>query len=388
MIFVKNIKITLLAILVIFCILAVASANDLPEASGMPSSVPPENSRTSRNNSNIRTIYFPIMFYTPETSLGLGLAAITLFRGSRPAGADFPRLNIFGMYSFNNEYVFGISPEYVTRNQKYAFRLDASIRNGTSQFFGLGNNTSEDDSENFSLKTSSLGFTAYRRILRNLRMGVRAEYSSFSIYGLESGGMLSTAAAANGRHIAGTENSHRAGAGIIICFNNNRASLSPTQGTRLRLKYMYHSRNILSDYEYSYIKADFRRYITLSENYFFAYQILGEFINGTAPFMYLPKLGGQSLLRGITRGRYSDNILIAFQPELQRRISRNVKGVLFCGIGNVYRNVESIDLSRLHFSGGVGARLRIAQNPAINLRLDVGFSKDARGVYFGIMEAF
>jgi hypothetical protein len=330
---------------------------------------------------NTKTIFFPIAFYTPETSLGAGAAVMTLFGAGRAKGADYSSLNLFGMYSLNNEYALGIVPEYVTKNENYTFQIAARLRNSTEKFYGIGNESDVDDEEKFSMKEASLSATVYRKIFKNFRAGITARYGAFNVYDEKSGGIL------NNAHIAGTANSAMAGAGVKLSYSDCRKVFAPKNGTRFDAEYIYHSKSA-GDYEFSYIKADFRKYLPLSEKYTVSCQILGEFISGTAPFEFLPQLGGQSLLRGMPRGRYRDNILLAFQPELKRKISNVVTGIIFAGVGNVYDNLEKVDLGYLHVTGGVGARIRIIKNPEINLRIDVGFAEDSQGTYIGIMEAF
>ena len=120
----------------------------------------------------------------------------------------------------------------------------------------------------------------------------------------------------------------------------------------------------------------------------FSYQIYGEFNNGKVPVQQLASLGGQNLLRGYLSGRYIDNILLAIQPEIKFKITNSLQLALFSGIGNVYENLESINLRKIQLASGVGLRIKVKNNPRINFRIDVAASNQSTGTYFTIMEAF
>ena len=102
----------------------------------------------------------------------------------------------------------------------------------------------------------------------------------------------------------------------------------------------------------------------------------------------MPALGGSNLLRGFYSDRYKDNILLAFQPELKIKITNVVWLALFSGIGNVYYDIEDIDLGKIKTASGMGLRIKIKDNPRMNFRIDYAASNESNGVYFTLMEAF
>ena len=151
---------------------------------------------------------------------------------------------------------------------------------------------------------------------------------------------------------------------------------------------MYNNR-FGSKYNYSKTDFDFRNYFYVyKKKLLFSYQFFGEFINGSAPIQVMPALGGSNLLRGFYSDRYKDNILLAFQPELKIKITNVVWLALFSGIGNVYYDIEDIDLGKIKTASGMGLRIKIKDNPRMNFRIDYAASNESNGVYFTLMEAF
>jgi hypothetical protein len=124
-----------------------------------------------------------------------------------------------------------------------------------------------------------------------------------------------------------------------------------------------------------------------------ALQAYGNFVFGDAPFYALSALGGPYRMRGYFQGRYRDKHLVVAQAEYRRLVWWRVGITLFGGLGDVFGSETSDSTSdrgirNLKWSLGGGLRFRFNQAEKVNLRGDLGFGRDTKGVYFQLEEAF
>jgi outer membrane protein insertion porin family len=106
--------------------------------------------------------------------------------------------------------------------------------------------------------------------------------------------------------------------------------------------------------------------------------------------------GGDTTVRGFARDSLGDvatldpngfptggNALLILNGELRVRIWRELGGVVFTDVGNVFRRVSDFDLGALRASAGVGVRYKSPIGP---VRFDVGFKLNRRELSPGNIE--
>jgi len=142
------------------------------------------------------------------------------------------------------------------------------------------------------------------------------------------------------------------------------------------------------DYGFSDAVMDIRYYRYLPWRDVISIQFYCAFTPGETPFQLLPELGGQNLMRGYYQGRYRDRVYTAAQSEYKFIFLRRWALVAFLGTGQVAGSLSDLDADGIKFAGGGGLRFYIVQSQRIAFRLDAGFSKNDRGVYFNLLEAF
>ncbi len=108
---------------------------------------------------------------------------------------------------------------------------------------------------------------------------------------------------------------------------------------------------------------------------------------GEVPWTMLAQVAeNSSRMRGYYEGRYRDRNIMEAQVELRQRLPKRFGVVVFAGAANVFDDFDQIDMSHTLPNYGVGLRWEFKQR--VNLRLDVGMTKDDPGVVFNINEAF
>lgn len=321
--------------------------------------------------------FFFVPFYTSDTSLGITFTDILHFK--KDENKFFSSLSMFALYTAKHQFVIGAVPSIYFDGDNYLLEGKITYSNFLKRFYGIGNNSDKDDEEEYINRNHGVAIAFSRKIVKHLMAGIQYDLSDMTIQDTDNDGTL--------QYIK--TDGVISGAGFKLKFDTRNNNIYPTKGILFKADYLLYNNQFGSKYNYSKTKIDFRNYFYVYKSkILFSYQIYGEFNNGKVPIQQLASLGGQNLLRGYISGRYIDNILIAVQPEFKIKITNSLQLAIFSGIGNVYENLESINLRKIQFASGAGLRIKVKNNPRINFRIDVAASNQSTGTYFTIMEAF
>jgi outer membrane protein assembly factor BamA len=331
----------------------------------------------SHGYSQSKNIFFLFPFYTPETSLGLVFTDILHFK--KDEQKHFSTLNLFALYTLKNQCSIGAVPSIYFDNQNYLLEGKLIYTNFLRKFYGVGRNTIKDDEEEFINRAHGFGVSFSRKIIENFMFGLQYDLSDMTMQDTDDDGQLQYC----------KTNGVISGFGFKAKFDTRDNNIYPTKGVLIRADYILYNNRFGSKYNYSKTKFDFRNYFYIYEKkLLFSYQLYSEFTNGISPIQTLPAIGGSNLLRGFYANRFIDNILLTLQPELKIKITNSIWLALFTGVGNVYENLEDIDLKEIKTASGLGVRMKIKDNPRMNFRIDFACSNESHGTYFTLMEAF
>ncbi|MEM1347015.1 MAG: hypothetical protein AAGI01_00565, partial [Myxococcota bacterium] len=100
----------------------------------------------------------------------------------------------------------------------------------------------------------------------------------------------------------------------------------------------------------------------------------------------LVTLGGPELLRGTYQGRYRGRSRLAGQLEYRSPQIYDVHFAAFAAAGTVADTPALVDFADTRINLGLGARYEIV--PRLFVRMDAAVSRDERGVYLTLGEAF
>lgn len=93
-------------------------------------------------------------------------------------------------------------------------------------------------------------------------------------------------------------------------------------------------------------------------------------------------------IRGYEIGRYRDRRMLVGQVEYRRELFWGLGAVAFFGLGEVGETFGDFNGSNILPGGGLGARLTLAEENHIDLRIDYAWGRDSSALYIGLMEAF
>jgi outer membrane protein assembly factor BamA len=178
------------------------------------------------------------------------------------------------------------------------------------------------------------------------------------------------------------------GVGFVYTWDTRDNIFFPNSGGFNEVKAIFYTKDLRSDYTFSYFNANIRRYWNFGLDKVLAVQTFYEVASGNPPFYKYPALGGSNVMRGYFYGRYRDHNYLALQVEYRQYFWWRFGFVVFAGFGDVEDEITRFSLTNLKETWGFGLRFLFNEEKKINLRMDIGFGQDTNGIYFGMEEAF
>jgi hypothetical protein len=200
---------------------------------------------------------------------------------------------------------------------------------------------------------------------------------------VEAGGLIATGA------VPGTEDGSLVTLGVLLTRDSRSSNAYPRSGEYHQLRASRSLDVSGNGNDFSTISLDLRAYLPIRSSVM-AFRALGTASGEVPPFDLMPRLGGESLLRGYFGGRFRDRSLGAFEAEFRSPLRLRMRAVVFAGIGQVADVPAEMRLDRFHPSAGWGLRFLLNRREEFSVRVDVGSGFDVKssGVYVSLNQAF
>ena len=334
---------------------------------------------TSRTT--LSAIYpLPIIFYTPETGIAGGAAALYLSRDSEASRASTITGDV--IYTQKKQIMIELSGDLYFRGVAYRMLTNVKFQKYPNKFFGMGSSTPESNEENYTSQKFLFDAVLYKNVSSHVNAGpaLRTEYVSMKE--TDPSGLLAPGT------IPGSNGGTLAGLGFVANWDSRDNTIAARSGSLYQITTFVYRSAFGSDYSYTDVQVDTRDFFEVLPGQVLAVQAAAEFIDGTPPFYRMASFGGHSLVRGYFEGRYRDKNGIAVQVEYRLPVWWRFGMVGFAGAAQVADKIGHLGFKRFWFAGGIG--LRFAWNPdeRVNLRLDYGVGKNSNGIYITVTEAF
>jgi len=253
-----------------------------------------------------------------------------------------------------------------------------------TSFWGVGNNTSDEMEESYTTRAVNVEAGALREFRKGWYAGVVGRYARRKLSDLEPGGLLDRGA------VPGTDGDQIMGLGMAVSRDTRDRSTNPGSGGFHQLRLIRFASALGSDFDYTQLSLDLRRYLPLAPGGVLALRAMGESLMGTAPFDVFPQLGGAELLRGYYGGRFRDRSLVALQAELRHHLAWRFGVVGFGALGQVAPSAGDLRLDGMKATVGAGLRFAINQGEGLNIRADYGWGLETgtRAFYLSLGEVF
>ncbi len=330
--------------------------------------------------SQSRIYPLPILFYTPETGIAGGAAALYLIRDS----ASIRPSNIIGeaIYTERKQVILELDGDLYFQSGTYRLLSSIVFQKFPNKFFGIGNFTALSDEESYTPESFLVRAVLYRKVFSRFNVGPLLRYESMTMREVNPSGLLAPGT------IVGSKGSKLSGLGIVANWDSRDNTFAASSGGFYQLTGLFYGRSYGSDYNYSDILIDTRNFFEVIPTQVLAIQAVAEFIDGSVPFQNLVKFGGQNIIRGYFDGRYRDKNGIALQAEYHIPVWWRLGIVGFAGTAQVSDNIGHFAMSRFWFAGGLGLRFFWNPKERISLRLDYGIGNNSSGMYITVTEAF
>ncbi|NOQ96811.1 MAG: BamA/TamA family outer membrane protein [Calditrichae bacterium] len=327
---------------------------------------------------------YPFVYYTPETEFAAGAGGVFTFYTARDSLLNPSNLTISGFYSSIRTYeISGVTNLFFRQNRMVTV-LDITYSHKVDRFYGIGNDTPELGTEQYVVDNVGgvLDFQLPPAIIQSDRGGLVLEYRNYSILDRKENPYLLADT------LTGTDGGVVSGIGMVWVWDIRDHVFFPNSGGLTQAKVIFYSKDVGSDFTYSWFEVNAKRYWSYSPDHVIAVQFYLNMVGGDPPFFKLPALGGPKIMRGYFQGRYRDKSYFAMQAEYRQYFWWRMGFVAFAGVGDVVPELTHLNSASMKTSYGFGLRFLFNKKRKINLRVDFGFGKNSSGIYFGIQEAF
>lgn len=322
----------------------------------------------------------PVVFYSPETRLGGGVALLHAYRSSADGRPIATAASL--MYTQNRQIAAGISTDAYLTGGRYHVTASVGYSKFPNVFYGIGNTTAQSDSESYTPRTFAVDGAVERRVARGIYLGVGGDFATGGMVEVQPAGALASGT------IPGSEIGRVAGLGAAVTYDTRDNILAAASGAYAKLAARRYAALLGSDFDFTLVQLDLRRFRSFAAGHVVAMQASWTGTSGDVPFARMPQLGGQNLLRGYYQGRYRDRQYVAAQGEYRTPTWHRMGLAAFGGAGEVAARLGDVSLSGIHAAGGAGMRILLNRQERLALRLDYGAGAGSSGFYITVGEAF
>lgn len=332
-----------------------------------------------------KLVVFPAMTRSIETSWAFGGAASYTFRASsKDTLSRTSSIQMGVLYSLRKQLVSSVRGTQYLHNENWILNEQVSFSSFPDKFWGLGKNTTDNSVEDYSFKQMYVYLHFMKKIAPRLFAGLLYEYQRVWNIKYQAGGLFDQ------QQVDGRHNYHVSGLGLSLTYDSRNHAFSPEKGFFAQTYFNHFSPVTGSQFPYTNIVVDVRKYMPAGKNAVLAAQawLFGN-IGKAVPLRSMAAFGGDNTMRGYYQGRFRDLQQFVIQGEYRRHVYKRFGLVAFAGFGNVAHEMGDLNFSNLKYSVGGGLRYALNASEKLNLRIDYGIGKgNNSGFYFQLAEAF
>jgi len=274
--------------------------------------------------------YMPVPYlgYSTETSLTFGIIKYNAFKFHNHRLPDslmqLSSISLYGFYTLNHQYEIKLKGDLMFGPNRFNTVFEFTLRDFPMIYFGVGNDTREDDGvltdfknlllkPGFNYNVVTVNYIGLRYVFDNyLKVAPRDTFPEYDLSG---------------------EKGIQSGFGIMYFREGRNNRLEPTKGSYIFVSGDLFNHVFGSKFDYGGFTIDLRKYYSPFRSLTIAGQLYSEVTMGEVPVQSMPRIGGKYRMRGVYRGRYRDKTLAMGQLELRFPIFWVVGGTVFGGIG-------------------------------------------------------
>jgi hypothetical protein len=328
--------------------------------------------------------FIPVVFYAPETSLGLG-GGVILYDNA-PTPSDRPRrddsIAVLLEGTLKKQFVVNLSGVKFWDAARYQLTEDGVVSRFPSYFWGVGNDTADAAQDYFSQTNTGSRTSLGVRVAEEIYAGVGVSAGWYDIVGYAPGGAVASYVAAH------PARGSTLGAGPFIRRDTRDDALGPHRGSFSSLTATFFRDGLGSCCSYANVELLHRAFVPIGSWSVLAIEAYGDYVPGDVPLGELPALGGSSRLRGYFQGRFRDHLYLTGQVEWRIHVAGRFSVAPFAAVGNVFPSFSAVSFDRTKYAGGGAVRFSLKKERELNVHIDVAKSPISSGIYLNLGEAF
>lgn len=335
-------------------------------------------------------IPIPVVYYTPDTNLGLGAAVIGYIRLRSHTDSSYTRLStarLLADYTLNKQMDQQLLWEVFTREEKHLLRGELRHRVYTDRFYGIGNNTLDEDDGKYKYSYVGAKLGALKNLGSRVFLGLDFQLTNYYYLSIDSIG-VDRENLLRAQQIPGYKGGLNSGAGVIFLIDTRDNTAYASQGILFEASVYNFGKMLGGDFDYRNVNLNFSKYIEMRPGRVLAFNTALNLNNGEVPVMRLAPAGGDKILRGYAKNRFLDDNFAGVQAEYRFPLYRRFGMAAFAGVGDVFDQPSDVHFSNIKYSVGSGLRYALNKEQKLNIRVDIGYGREGSNFYIVIGEAF
>lgn len=326
--------------------------------------------------------WLPVIATSPETGFQYG-ALLLQSLDEEAVDGKLSSIQYVAINSTESQQRLVIRPTLYYWDYKLKLTPVINYSSFPEKFYGLGNDTDEDDEEDFSSDYLFLKMLARYNFYSDFHVQAIFSRDDREITEFEADKKIDNLLS-NNQLAEYTLNSQ----GLGFVWDTRDQPRYPDSGYYAEFTHEQFEGDI---YEYDQNTLDLRAFYSIGEKQVLATQLIQITQDGdNIPFINLSTIGGTDLVRGIFEGRYRAPDMQAAQIEY-RKYGYDILGLttgytVFAATGKVKSDSPN-DSDDLHSAVGVGGHFFFNPEDRTTIRLDVAYG-DELGIYLMIDQAF
>lgn len=338
----------------------------------------------SRTNTERKRVDFGVLpgpHFSSTAGLGLGVVATATYTTDM-ADTTLTRSNsaLYGDMTTKGFFLVGIKGSHIFPKEKYMLDYRLNVSTFSTRFWGLGYDAGNNDDNETDYRRDRIQALA-RFMVRcgnNLYVGPLAEYRFMRARDVDPEGV----ALFEGQRM--TTNSQTVG--VSLTYDSRDFMLNATRGWFVQLDQTFTPRFLGNNFCYSATELTVSKYGKLWKGAVLAGEYHSRFTYGNPAWSMMSEVGSAYRMRGYYEGRYRDKNIVEAQLELRQHIYGRSGAVAWVGAAQIFSDMDEMRWRKVLPSAGVGYRWEFKRG--INVRFDLGFTKNGTGFLFNINEAF
>ncbi len=329
-------------------------------------------------------LVFPVIAKSIETGWSFGSAGAYTFRVSKKDTLSrTSNFEALVLYTTKKQLVTAFLGTQYFKKEQYILNEQFSYSSFPDKFWGMGPESQDASEEAYKFQQFYTFLHLLRKVAPHLFVGLIFETQRVWDLEYEAGGLFDL------EKVKGKEGYQVTGLGGSISFDSRNNAFAPTKGLFSQLSFNHFGSFWGSDYVYSNVQVDMRKFIPVSKKSVFALQFYGMFNSGDVPIRSTAGLGGAEKMRGYYEGRYRDLNLLLLQAEFRFPLFKRFSAAAFGSAGDVSPSLSRFSANTFKYAYGGGLRIALNKKEKLNLRLDYGIGKGVNhGFYLQLGEAF